>query len=66
MTERAVPLAPKINSLSVLFGSKVVLMGVSLASLKLGGISTFTSREDFEQAVQQAAASRSGTFKPAH
>ncbi|MFE8598052.1 hypothetical protein F0U59_29945 [Archangium gephyra] len=66
MTERAIPLAPKINSLSVLFGSKVVLMGVSLASLKLGGISTYTSREDFEQAVQQAAASRAGTFKPAH
>ncbi len=64
MTERAVPLAPKLNSLSVLFGSKVVLMGVSLASLKLGGIHMFTSREEFDQAVRQATASRPGTFKP--
>ncbi len=63
MTERAVPLGPKINSLSVLFGSKVVLMGVSLASLKLGGINTFTSREGFDLAVRQAVESRPGTFK---
>lgn len=65
MTERAIPLGPKINSLSVLFGSKVVLMGVSLASLKLGGIHTSKNREEFEQAVRQAAESRAGTFKPA-
>jgi hypothetical protein len=64
MTERAVPLAPRINSLSVLFGSKVVLMGVSLASLKLGGIHTFTNRESFEQVVRQASESRPGTYKP--
>ncbi|WNG37556.1 hypothetical protein F0U61_30610 [Archangium violaceum] len=63
MTERAVPMGPKINSLSVLFGSKVVLMGVSLASLKLGGIQTFRNREEFEQSVRQAAESRPGTFK---
>jgi hypothetical protein len=64
MTDRAIPLAPKINSLSVLFGSKVVLMGVSLANLKLGGITLFKGREEFDKAVQQAAASRPGTFKP--
>ncbi|MGZ3460451.1 MAG: hypothetical protein ACXU86_18335 [Archangium sp.] len=64
MTERAIPLAPRLNSLSVLFGSKVVLMGVSLASLKLGGIHTFTRREAFDLAVQQATESRPGTFKP--
>ncbi|PTL85334.1 hypothetical protein [Vitiosangium sp. GDMCC 1.1324] len=64
MTERAVPLGPKINSLSVLFGSKVVLMGVSLASLKLGGIHTFTGRDEFEQVIRQASESRPGTYKP--
>lgn len=64
MTERAIPMAPKLNSLSVLFGSKVVLMGVSLASLKLGGIHTFSGREEFEQAVRQASESRPGTYKP--
>ncbi|WP_155893361.1 hypothetical protein [Cystobacter fuscus] len=63
MTERAIPLAPYINTLSVLFGSKVVLMGVSLASIKLGGIPTFTQRKEFEQAVRQAAESPPGTFK---
>jgi hypothetical protein len=63
MTERAVPLAPHINTLSVLFGSKVVLMGVSLASIKLGGIPTFTHRKEFEQAIQQAVDSKPGEFK---
>jgi hypothetical protein len=64
MTARAVPLAPRLNSLNVLFGSKVVLMGVSMASLKLGGIRLFNSREEFEQAVRQATEGRPGTFKP--
>ncbi|QRN93392.1 hypothetical protein JRI60_29875 [Archangium violaceum] len=64
MTDRAVPLAPRINSLSVLFGSKVVRMGVSMASLKLGGIPLYNSREDFERAVRQAVESKPGTFKP--
>ena len=64
MTERAIPIAAKINSLSVLFSSKVVRMGVSMATLKLGGIHMFTSREEFELAVRRASASRSGTFKP--
>jgi hypothetical protein len=58
MTERSVPIASRLNSLSVLFGSKVVLMGVSLASLKLGGIRLFTNREEFDQAVQQAVNAR--------
>lgn len=62
MTERAVPMASNINTLSVLFDSKVVLMGVSLASIKLGGIPTFTNRREFEQAVAQAVASAPGTF----
>jgi hypothetical protein len=62
MTERALPLAPSINTLSVLFDSKVVLMGVSLASIKLGGIPTFTQRKEFEHAVQQAVESPPGTF----
>lgn len=62
MTERAIPIGPKINTLSVLFGSKVVLMGVSLAALKLGGIHTFKDRHEFEQAVKRAAESSPGTF----
>lgn len=62
MTERALPIAPKLNSLSVLFGSKVVLMGVSLAALKLGGIHTFNDRQSFEQAIKRAAESAPGTF----
>ncbi len=62
MTERSVPLAPNINSLSVMLGSKVVLMGVSLASIKLGGIPTFTQRREFEQAIQRAVESAPGTF----
>jgi hypothetical protein len=61
MTERAIPIATRLNSLSVLFSSKVVLMGVSLASLKLGGIRLFSSREEFDQAVQQAVSARAGT-----
>lgn len=64
MTERAIPIAAKINSLSVLFSSKVVRMGVSMATLKLGGIHMFTAREEFEKAVRQASESRPGTFKP--
>ena len=62
MTERAVPLAGNINSLNVMLGSKVVLMGVSLSSIKLGGIPTFTQRKEFEQAIQRAVQSAPGTF----
>ncbi len=65
MTERAIPIGPKINSLSVLFSSKVVLMGVSLAAIKLGGIQTFSERQAFEQAVQAAVVSLPGTYRPA-
>ncbi len=64
MTDRAIPLAPRINSLNVLFGSKVVLMGVSLANLKLGGITLYNRRDAFDKALQQATESRPGTFKP--
>jgi hypothetical protein len=59
-----VPLGPRIKSLHVLFGSKVVRMGVSMANLKLGGIILFNSREAFEQALRQASESKPGTFKP--
>jgi hypothetical protein len=55
------PIATRLNSLNVMFSSKVVLMGVSLASLKLGGIRLFSSREEFDQAVQQAVSARAGT-----
>jgi hypothetical protein len=64
MTERSVPNAAKRNSLSVLFNSKVVLMGVSLAALKLGGITTYTERKAFELAVRAATESEAGTYKP--
>jgi hypothetical protein len=60
MTERAIPIASRINSLNVLFDSKVVRMGVSMASLKLGDIRMFTSREEFEQAIQQAVNNKPG------
>jgi hypothetical protein len=58
MTERAIPIAARISSLNVLFDSKVVRMGVSMANLKLGGIRMFTTREEFEQVIQQAVNNR--------
>ena len=58
MTERSVPHAAKRNSLNVLFNSKVVLMGLSMAALKLGGINSYTDRKTFERALREAAGDR--------
>ena len=59
LTKQAVRLLPRIGSFSVLAKSKVVRMGVSMASLMLGGrINLYTTRDEFEQAVQRAMAAR--------
>jgi hypothetical protein len=59
MTDQAVELSPRVEAFSVLLGSKMVRMGVSMASLRMGGvIQMHTSRIDFEQSVREAVASR--------
>jgi hypothetical protein len=64
LTELGVRLMPRLNSLSVLFSSNVVEMGVTMANITLGGIRMFTQREEFERAIRQAVESRGGTFTP--
>jgi hypothetical protein len=64
LTELGLRLAPRISSLSVLIGSNVVEMGVTMAGIKLGGIRIFTTRAEFDQAVRQAVESRGGTYTP--
>ncbi|WP_257451362.1 hypothetical protein [Archangium lipolyticum] len=64
LTELGLRLAPRINSLSVLIGSSLVEMGVTMAGIKLGGIRIFTTRAEFDQAVRQAVESQGGTYKP--
>jgi hypothetical protein len=59
LTKQSVRLLPRIGSFSVLARSKVVRMGVSMASLILGGrIHLYTTRDEFEQAVQRAMGAR--------
>jgi hypothetical protein len=64
LTELGLRLVTRLNSLSVLIASSVVEMGVTMAGIKLGGIRMFTSREEFDQAVQQAVEARGATFTP--
>lgn len=64
LTELGLRLMPRLDSLNVLFSSSVVEMGVTMASITLGGIRMFTQREEFEQAVRQAVESRGGTYTP--
>jgi hypothetical protein len=55
MTEQGVRLLPRGPSFSVLLGSKLVRMGVSMASLQMGGaLRMFTVREEFDAAVRQS------------
>ena len=64
LTELGLHLMPRLDSLNVLFGSNVVEMGVTMASITLGGIRMFTQREEFEQAIRRAVESRGGTYTP--
>ncbi|MGZ3461858.1 MAG: hypothetical protein ACXU86_25480 [Archangium sp.] len=64
LTDLGLQLAPRLDSLSVLVGSNLVEMGVTMAAIKLGGIRMFTSRVEFEQAVRHAVESRGGTSTP--
>jgi hypothetical protein len=64
LTHLGIQLAPRLSSLSVLVGTNVVEMGVTIAGIKLGGLRIFTSREEFEQTVRQAVESRGGTYTP--
>ena len=64
LTDLGLKLAPRLDSLSVLIGSSLVEMGVTLAAIKLGGIRMFTSRAEFEQTVRHAVESRGGTYTP--
>jgi hypothetical protein len=65
LTDLGVNVAARVNSLSVMIGSNLVKMGVTMASLKLTGIRMFTVREEFDQAVRQAVEARGATFTPA-
>ncbi|QRK10336.1 hypothetical protein JQX13_09710 [Archangium violaceum] len=64
LTDLGLRVAPRLSSLSVLIGSSLVEMGVTMAGIKLGGIRMFTARAEFEQAVRQAVESRGGTYTP--
>lgn len=64
LTELGLRLMPRLDSLNVLFSSSVVEMGVTMASITLGGIRMFNRREAFEQAIQRAVESRGGTYTP--
>lgn len=64
LTELGLRLVTRLNSLSVLIGSSVVEMGVTMAGIKLGGIRMFSTREEFDQAVRHAVESRGGTYTP--
>jgi hypothetical protein len=64
LTNLGIQLAPRLSSLSVLVGTNVVEMGVTIAGIKLGGLRIFTSRAEFEQAVRRAVESRGGTYTP--
>jgi hypothetical protein len=59
LTQQSIRLLPRVGSFSVLAKSKVVRMGVSMASLMLGGrIQLYTARDEFEQAIQRSVATR--------
>ena len=64
LTELGLRLMPRLDSLNVLFSSSVVEMGVTMASITLGGIRMFSQREEFERAIQRAVESRGGTYTP--
>ena len=64
LTDLGLQLVTRLNSLSVLIGSSVVEMGVTMAGIKLGGIRMFTTREEFDQGVRYAVESRGGTYLP--
>jgi hypothetical protein len=67
LTKQAMRLLPRIGSFSVLAKSKVVRMGVSMASLMLGGrIQLYTERNEFEQAIQRTVASRAQALAALH
>ncbi|MCY1082089.1 hypothetical protein [Archangium lansingense] len=64
LTELGLRLMSRLESLNVLFSASVVEMGVTMASITLGGIRMFNQREAFEQAIRQAVESRGGTYTP--
>jgi len=67
MTEQSIRLLPRVGSFSVLARSKVVRMGVSMASLMLGGrIQLYTARDEFEQAIQRSVATRAQALASLH
>ena len=64
LTELGLRMLTRLNSLNVLFSSNVVEMGVTMASITLGGIRMFNQREEFERAIRQAVEARGGTYTP--
>lgn len=67
LTQQSIRLLPRVGSFSVLAKSKVVRMGVSMASLMLGGrIQLYTTREEFEQAIQRSVATRAQALASLH
>jgi hypothetical protein len=64
LTELGMKVASRLSSLSVLVGSSLIKMGVTMAAIKLGGIRVFATREELDQAVREAVESRGGTYTP--
>jgi len=64
LTELGLRVAARLNSLSVLVGSSLIKMGVTMASIKLGGIRVFATREELDQAVREAVEARGLPYTP--
>lgn len=64
LTELGMQVAARLSSLSVLVGSSLIKMGVTMASIKMGGIRVLATREELDQAVREAVESRGCTYTP--
>ncbi|HLM44930.1 MAG TPA: hypothetical protein VK458_13740 [Myxococcaceae bacterium] len=64
LTELGLRVAARLNSLSVLVGSSLIKMGVTMASIKLGGIRVLATREELDQAVREAVEARGLPYTP--
>lgn len=64
LTELGLQVAARLNSLSVLVGSSLIKMGVTMASIKLGAIRVLVTREELNQAVREAVEARGLPYTP--
>jgi hypothetical protein len=64
LTDLGLRVGARVNSLSVLVGSSLIKMGVTMASIKLGPIRVLTTRDELDHAVREAVESRGGIYTP--